>query len=108
MTRPSYVDEERAELLRRWVQSNENIAACESLVKATRRSNLQGQRVVQLVAVKDMSKPPFNFSEKLDNINSTALLFCYCSLHTSPLRRKIAHIIAHQQGVEAPKIISIV
>ncbi|CAE7668046.1 unnamed protein product [Symbiodinium sp. CCMP2592] len=48
---------ERAELLRRWVQSHENIAACESLVKATRRSNLRGQRVVQLVAVKDRDAP---------------------------------------------------
>lgn len=76
---------ERAELLGRWVQSNENIAACECLVKATRRSNLRGQRVVQLVAVKDMSKAPYSFSE-----------------------RKIAHIIAHQQGVEdrdAPGIV---
>ncbi|CAE7194506.1 unnamed protein product, partial [Symbiodinium necroappetens] len=48
---------ERGELLRRWVQSQENLQSCESLVKATRRSNLQGQRVVQLVSVKDRDAP---------------------------------------------------
>ena len=75
---PSYsisVGEERAELLRRWVQSKENVQACECLIKATRRSTLQGQRVVQLVAVKDTGKAPHHFSEFLGN-NIVALLHC--------------------------------
>ena len=41
------------------------LSACEHQIVASRKANLCGKRVVSLVSVKDMSKPPHNFSEQL-------------------------------------------
>ena len=57
--------QDRAELLKRWVQSGENLSACEHEIIASRRANLRAKRTLTLVSVKDMSKPPHNFSEHL-------------------------------------------
>ena len=57
--------QDKAELLRRWVSAAENLSACEHQIVASRKANLCGKRVVSLVSVKDMSKPPHNFSEQL-------------------------------------------
>ncbi|CAE7444578.1 unnamed protein product, partial [Symbiodinium necroappetens] len=51
-----YMRLERAELLRRWVQSKENVQACECLIKATRRSSLQGQSLLP-IHIEDRDAP---------------------------------------------------
>ena len=55
--------QEKAELLKKWVQCQENLQACEGLVRASRTSNLRGKKVVKLVSVKDMPFPPYSFCE---------------------------------------------
>ena len=57
--------QERAELLKRWVSSAENLQSCEHQIIASRKANIRGKRVVKLVSVKDMPKPPYEFSEQL-------------------------------------------
>ncbi|CAE7769876.1 unnamed protein product [Symbiodinium microadriaticum] len=47
---------ERAELLKRWVSSGENLANCEHLIVAQRTCNQEGRRKMKLIAVKDMRK----------------------------------------------------
>ncbi|CAE7682522.1 unnamed protein product [Symbiodinium necroappetens] len=47
---------ERAELLKRWVSSGENLANCEHLIIAQRTCNQEGRRKMKLIAVKDMRK----------------------------------------------------
>ena len=42
---PMVTLKERAELLRRWVQSGENLSACEHNVRASRTANFRGKRV---------------------------------------------------------------
>ena len=64
---------ERAELLRRWVQSGENLSACEHNVRASKTANLRGKRVRKLVPVKDMGKPPLSFSATLGSMLTLAL-----------------------------------
>ena len=56
-------NEERAELLRRWVSSGENLSACEAVVSASRSSKTIGAKIRRLVPVKDMSAPPYSFSQ---------------------------------------------
>ena len=60
--------QEKAELLRRWISSGENLAACESTITASRRNRLTGKRLVKKIAVKDMRVAPYNFSEILVGI----------------------------------------
>ena len=62
---PTIASKEKAELLKRWIAAGENLKACEHSITASRKNSLQGRRVMELVAVKDMSKPPWNFSELL-------------------------------------------
>ena len=57
--------QERAELLKRWVSSGENLANCEHLIVAQRTCNQEGRRKMKLIAVKDMTLPPYNFSKQL-------------------------------------------
>ena len=57
--------QERAELLRRWVASGENLQNCEHTIKALRTNSQEGKRKMMLIAVKDMTRPPFNFSKQL-------------------------------------------
>ena len=73
---PMVTLKERAELLRRWVQSGENLSACEHNVRASRTANLRGKRVRKLVPVKDMAKPPLSFSATLGSMLTLALNEC--------------------------------
>ena len=57
--------QEKGELLRRFVAARENLQACESSIRASRKQKQENKRRQQLVAVKDMTKSPFNFSAKL-------------------------------------------
>ena len=57
--------QERGALLKKWIQSGENLAACENLVTAERSSQVAGRRVKKLIAVKDTGNAPYNFSKCL-------------------------------------------
>ena len=57
--------QERGELLRKFVASGENLKACELQIRSSRRSTAEGERRMELVAVKDMSLPPYRFSPPL-------------------------------------------
>ena len=57
--------QERGELLRKFVASGENLRACECQIKSSRRSTAEGERRMELVAVKDMPHPPYRFSPPL-------------------------------------------
>ena len=57
--------QERAELLKRWVQSGENMQSCEHQIITSRKANINAKRKLSLISVKDMGKPPHNFSELL-------------------------------------------
>ncbi|CAE7360185.1 unnamed protein product [Symbiodinium natans] len=48
---------ERAELLRRWVSSGENLQQCEHSINVSRSTGVAGRRKVALVAVKDRDAP---------------------------------------------------
>ena len=58
--------QEKGELLRRWISSNENLQSCEAAIQSSRTNTLEGKRTVRLIAVKDMGKKPYNFSQPLD------------------------------------------
>lgn len=55
---------EKGELLRRFVAAHENLQACESSIHAARTAKKKNKLRQQLVAVKDMTKSPYNFSAK--------------------------------------------
>ena len=57
--------QERGELLRKFISSGENLAACESRIHASKTNSHEGKRRVVLIAVKDMSEPPYRFSQCL-------------------------------------------
>ena len=65
----SYYAQEKAELLRKWITSGENLSACEQMVKVSRKDVSSGRRRQQLVAVKDMAKN-HGFSECLISTSS--------------------------------------
>ena len=101
--------QERAELLRRWVSSGENLQQCEHSINVSRSTGVAGRRKVALVAVKDMGKPPYSFSQPLD-LTPSRVFVCPCtrvrhaclsSRSAVQIRRKIEYIISTRQGVEA-------
>ena len=57
--------QERGELLRRWVSSGENLQNCEHSILAQRTCSQKARRKMKLIAVKDMTLPPYNFSKQL-------------------------------------------
>ena len=65
---------EKQALLKKWVSSNENLAACEHAIAISRQHKIKGKRQLALVPVKDMSKPPYNFNELL--IRTMSTLYC--------------------------------
>ena len=58
-------DKDRNKALREWVRKDGNIDAMEATLEMHRQESLKGERVWEQVSVKDMSKPPYNFSECL-------------------------------------------
>ena len=47
------------------MSKNGDIGAMEATLEAHRQESLKGERVWEQVSVKDMGKPPYNFSECL-------------------------------------------
>ncbi|OLP74768.1 hypothetical protein AK812_SmicGene45598 [Symbiodinium microadriaticum] len=48
---------ERAELLKRWVQSGENMQSCEHQIITSRKANINAKRKLSLISVKDRDCP---------------------------------------------------
>ena len=57
--------QEKNKLLRQWIACGQNMEACESRIKMRKQQSLEGKKIWEQVAVKDMTKPPYNFSARL-------------------------------------------
>ena len=96
-------------MLRQWVTEKGNVDAIEARLEIQRVDSLRGERVWEQVAIKDMSKRPYNFSRHLDcyllsspNPAVIALHSCCPCEVGCHLRRKVEAIISRGDGEEDP------
>ena len=62
--------QEKNQLLRQWLLSGENVEACEARMKIQREQGVEGERIWQQIAVKDMGAEPYRFSENRSYIRA--------------------------------------